>query len=242
MNPSNHRFTPEPDTKPASALPNTHSEVPVRDTRPRSEIRCGSMTVSLGRTPLVMGILNVTPDSFSDGGQHVDPRAAVSHALDMCAAGAHIVDVGGESTRPGSDPVTAGVELDRVLPVIAALSEARERGVPISIDTRRAEVADAALRRGCHMINDVSATSDPEMVEVLRNHPGVPIVLMHMKGDPKAMQETPYYDDVVAEVAGNVSLLGRAKKRTLRFREPTAGTSRVLETAQAGRGSGRADP
>jgi dihydropteroate synthase len=151
-----------------------------------------------------MGILNVTPDSFSDGGQFVNPGTAVSHALQMCDACAHIVDVGGESTRPGSDPVSASAELDRVLPVIDALMTARRSGeatgVPISIDTRRAEVADAALRRGCRMINDVSAASDSEMVDVLRDHPDVPIVLMHMRGDPKGMQEAPHYEDVVAEV------------------------------------------
>jgi dihydropteroate synthase len=207
MNTFDPRFNPETGSKPVSTSPKDaqgiDAAVPVRGVRPR-EIRCGSMTLALGRRPLVMGILNVTPDSFSDGGRFIDPGAAVSHALEMCDAGADIVDIGGESTRPGSDPVSAGVELDRVLPVIDALTNARgsskATGVPISIDTRRAEVADAALRRGCHMINDVSAASDSEMADVLRDHPDVPIVLMHMKGDPKAMQEAPYYDDVVAEV------------------------------------------
>jgi dihydropteroate synthase len=155
-----------------------------------------------------MGVVNVTPDSFSDGGQYLDPEDAVARALAVQKAGAHIIDVGGESTRPGAQPVTAGEELDRVLPVIDALAKRAQRGetqVPVSIDTRKAEVADVALRRGCHIVNDVSAASDPEMAGVLRDHPRVPIVLMHMKGDPATMQETPHYDDVVGEVSTYLS-------------------------------------
>ena len=151
-----------------------------------------------------MGVLNVTPDSFSDGGQYFEPGAAVARALALQKAGAHIIDVGGESTRPGAQPVSAGEELDRVFPVIDALAKLAEQGeaqTAISIDTRKAEVADVALRRGCHIINDVSAASDPEMVGVLRDHPRVPIVLMHTKGDPATMQTAPYYDDVVGEVS-----------------------------------------
>ena len=120
-----------------------------------------------------------TPDFDSEGAE-AEPEEPEAEADDQ--GGAH--------------PVSAGQELDRVLPVIDALKEARERGglrnVPVSIDTRKAEVADEALRRGCHMINDVSAASDPEMVEVLHRHPHVPIILMHMKGDPKTMQEAPH--------------------------------------------------
>jgi dihydropteroate synthase len=163
------------------------------------------MTLALGRTPRVMGVLNVTPDSFSDGGRYADTESAVEHALAMFEAGVHVVDVGGESTRPGAGPVSAGDELDRVLPVVDALAHLRERDrapeIPVSIDTRKAEVADEALKRGCHMVNDVSAASDPEMVGVLCDHPNVPIVLMHMRGDPGNMQEAPRYDDVVNEVA-----------------------------------------
>jgi dihydropteroate synthase len=162
------------------------------------------MSLPLGRIPLIMGILNVTPDSFSDGGRFADPESAVSQALAMCEAGASIIDIGGESTRPGSEPVTAGEELDRVLPVIDSLAAMQRSGsmdsVPISIDTRKAEVADVALGRGCHMINDVSAGSDPEMVEILQNRRDVPIILMHMRGDPRTMQDAPHYDDVVGEV------------------------------------------
>jgi dihydropteroate synthase len=181
--------------------------VPVHRVRP-DEIACGTLKLPLGPTPRVMGILNVTPDSFSDGGRYPDASSAVEHALAMHAAGAHIIDVGGESTRPGSQPVSAGEELDRVLPVIDALTktaEFDEAPFPVSIDTRKAEVADAALRHGCHMVNDVSAGSDSEMADVLRDHPRVPIVLMHMKGDPTTMQESPQYDDVVREVSDYLS-------------------------------------
>jgi dihydropteroate synthase len=155
-----------------------------------------------------MGILNVTPDSFSDGGRYFDAGTAVRHALVMRAAGADILDVGGESTRPGARPVSAGEELDRVLPVIEALTQSPEfveAPLPISVDTRKAEVADVALRKGCTMINDVSAASDPEMAGVLRDHAAVPIVLMHMKGEPTTMQESPRYDDVVREVSDFLS-------------------------------------
>jgi dihydropteroate synthase len=181
--------------------------VPAHRVRPEV-ISCGSLTVALGRTPRVMGVLNVTPDSFSDGGQFFDVGNAVEHALSMRTAGAHIIDIGGESTRPGAQPVSAGEELDRVLPVIDALTqmtEFTEARLPISIDTRKAEVADVALRRGCHMVNDISAASDTEMVGVLREYPRVPIVLMHMKGDPTTMQESPHYEDVVREVSDYLS-------------------------------------
>lgn len=164
--------------------------------------------MTLGRSPRIMGVLNVTPDSFSDGGRYHDSKAAIDRALEMCSEGAHIIDVGGESTRPGSRPASAGEELDRVIPVIDAVTRLEkygERQVPISIDTRKAEVADVALRRGCHIINDVSAASDPEMAGVLRDHPGVPIVLMHMRGDPATMQDAPHYDDVVLEVSAYLS-------------------------------------
>jgi len=160
-----------------------------------------------------MGILNVTPDSFSDGGRYRGVETALEHASWMREAGAHIIDVGGESTRPGAPPVSAGEELDRVLPVIDALLKMGDDGgeqLPISIDTRKAEVADEALRRGCHMVNDVSAADDPEMPDVLRDHPGIPVVLMHMRGNPEAMQRAPRYDDVVAEVCA--FLTGRAEE------------------------------
>jgi dihydropteroate synthase len=145
-----------------------------------------------------MGILNVTPDSFSEGGRFFDRDDAVKHAVQMVADGADIVDVGGESTRPGSDPVAADEELDRVLPVIERLIEEIPH-TPISIDTRKAAVAIRALEMGATILNDVSAGADPEMLSVVRERDAA-VVLMHMKGEPKTMQAAPTYEDVVGEV------------------------------------------
>ena len=144
-----------------------------------------------------MGILNVTPDSFSDGGRFLDQGAAIEHGLRMVDEGADFVDVGGESTRPGSDPVSAEEERDRVLPVIETL--ASKVPIPISIDTRKPSVAKAALDVGATIVNDVSSGLDPEMFDVVRDV-RAGMVLMHMKGEPKTMQEAPRYDDVVEEV------------------------------------------
>jgi dihydropteroate synthase len=149
--------------------------------------------------PAVMGVVNVTPDSFSDGGAYLDPAAAIAHGLELAAEGADVLDVGGESTRPGSDPVPLEVELERVLPVIEGL--VRETDVPVSIDTVKAEVAARAIRAGAALVNDVTALRhDPSMAEVVAGA-GVPVCLMHMLGEPKTMQDDPRYDDVVAEVA-----------------------------------------
>jgi dihydropteroate synthase len=145
-----------------------------------------------------MGILNVTPDSFSEGGRFFDRYDAVKHAAQMVTDGADIVDVGGESTRPGSDPIPADEELKRVLPVIERIVEEIPH-TPISIDTRKAAVASAALEAGATIVNDVSAGADPAMFDVVREHDAA-VVLMHMKGEPKTMQEAPMYDDVVGEV------------------------------------------
>jgi dihydropteroate synthase len=144
-----------------------------------------------------MGIINVTPDSFSDGGNLRSTDAAIGHARALAAAGAMIVDVGGESTRPGARPVAIDDELDRIIPVIRKL--AADGDVIISVDTRRAEVAAAAISAGAHMINDVSAMSDANMLDVCAGT-GTPMVLMHMKGLPESMQHDPRYDDVVEEV------------------------------------------
>jgi dihydropteroate synthase len=146
-----------------------------------------------------MGIINVTPDSFSDGGRFVDAEVAVAAGIDMATDGADILDVGGESTRPGSDPVPVEHELDRVVPVIKRL--AAELDVPISVDTRRADVAQAALEVGATIVNDVTAGSDPAMFEVVRKA-DAGMVLMHMRGEPKTMQQQTDYGDVVAEVKG----------------------------------------
>jgi dihydropteroate synthase len=145
-----------------------------------------------------MGVVNVTPDSFSDGGHYLDPAAAIACGEQMAAEGAGIIDVGGESTRPFSDPITTEEEIDRVVPVIETLATRIHQ--PISIDTMKAAVADRALAAGAAMINDISAmTFDPEMVGVARAG-DVPVVLMHMQGTPKTMQARPIYNDVTAEV------------------------------------------
>nr|WP_184138153.1 dihydropteroate synthase [Deinococcus humi] len=143
-----------------------------------------------------MGILNVTPDSFSDGGQHLGVQAALASARAMRDAGVLMVDIGGESTRPGADPVPADVELDRVLPVIRGLAG---ENVLLSVDTLKPEVAQAALRAGAHVVNDVGGLRDPEMQQVCAEA-GAPACLMHMQGEPRTMQANPQYDDVVAEV------------------------------------------
>ena len=146
--------------------------------------------------PLVMGILNTTPDSFSDGGLFVTLDAAVAHGRAMAAAGADIIDVGGESTRPGSVGVDAATELDRVIAVITALAD---DGTAVSVDTTKPEVAAAALEAGAVVINDVSALRSPGMAELVADS-GAGVVLMHMLGEPRSMQDEPVYDDVVEEV------------------------------------------
>jgi dihydropteroate synthase len=144
---------------------------------------------------LLMGVLNVTPDSFSDGGKFPDVDRAVAHALEMARAGADIIDVGGESSRPGAVPVSADEELRRVVPVIERL-----RDLVVSVDTTKAEVAEKALAAGARIVNDISALSfDPQMVDVVRDA-GAGAVLMHMQGTPQTMQQKPRYDDVVVEV------------------------------------------
>jgi dihydropteroate synthase len=160
--------------------------------------RVGDRAFDCSERTLVMGILNVTPDSFSDGGRFLDRATAVAHATLMVDDGADILDVGGESTRPGSAPVSADEELERVHPVIERLAELHP-GVPISIDTRKAEVAAEALDAGATIVNDVSGGADPAMFDVVRDREAA-IVLMHMQGDPTTMQEAPHYDDVVGEV------------------------------------------
>ena len=148
--------------------------------------------------PSIMGVVNVTPDSFSDGGLYLAADDALAQGLALVREGAAIVDIGGESTRPGSEPVPADEELRRVLPVVEALAE--RVGAPISVDTTKAEVARRALDAGAALVNDVSALrADPAMVEVVAEL-GAPVCLMHMQGAPKTMQEDPHYDDVVDDV------------------------------------------
>ena len=160
--------------------------------------RIGERVFDCSERTLVMGILNVTPDSFSDGGRFLDRATAVAHATRMVDDGADILDVGGESTRPGSTPVSADEELERVHPVIERLAELHP-AVPISIDTRKTDVAAEALDAGATIVNDVSAGADPAMFDLVRDREAA-VVLMHMQGDPTTMQEGPHYDDVVGEV------------------------------------------
>lgn len=145
----------------------------------------------------LMGVVNTTPDSFSDGGLYVTEDAAVAHARQLAADGAFVVDIGGESTRPGADVVPLDVELARTIPVIERI--AGDGNVLVSVDTRKPQVAAAALAAGAHLVNDVGGLRDPAMVEVCAAA-GVPAVVMHMRGDPATMQDDPQYDDVVAEV------------------------------------------
>jgi len=152
-----------------------------------------------GALPLLMGIVNVTPDSFSDGGQFLDPQAALAHAHRLIAEGADVLDIGGESTRPGAAPVDEAEEIARVIPVIEAVR--RESDIPISIDTMKAAVARAAVMAGATMWNDVTALSlAPDSVATAAEL-GCEVVLMHMQGEPRTMQAAPRYDDVVAEVS-----------------------------------------
>jgi len=153
---------------------------------------------------LVMGALNVTPDSFSDGGLYSDAGSAVARGLEMLGEGADLVDVGGESTRPGAEPVGAEEEMRRVIPVVRSLAAA---GAVVSIDTAKAEVAAAALAAGAAVVNDITALGDPGMAGTVAAA-GAGLVLLHMQGTPRTMQEDPRYDDVVAEVAR--FLAGRA--------------------------------
>jgi dihydropteroate synthase len=160
--------------------------------------RCGDRVLLLGERTIVMGVLNVTPDSFSDGGLFADTETAVAHGARLIDEGADIVDVGGESTRPGAAPVDPDEERRRVVPVIEGLGRARPDAV-LSVDTRRADVARAALDAGATIVNDVGAGRDPEMLSLLTGG-SAGLVLMHMRGEPRTMQDDPHYDDVVAEV------------------------------------------
>ena len=155
-------------------------------------------TLRTGKRTLIMGILNVTPDSFYDGGKYSSVESALERAREMVEEGADIIDVGGESSRPGSLPVSKDEELSRILPVIKAISD--ELDVPISVDTYRAEVAEEAIKAGAGMVNDITAMGgDDGMAKVVSEH-GVPICLMHMKGTPQNMQKNPHYDDTMAEI------------------------------------------
>jgi dihydropteroate synthase len=160
--------------------------------------RVGSTDHLLGAFPWIMGILNATPDSFSDGGRFLDEGAAVAHALELIADGADILDVGGESTRPGSQPVGLEEELRRVLPVVRRL--AKEADVLISIDTTKAEVARQAIEAGAHIVNDISGLRLDEQMAVVCRDSQAAVICMHMQGTPQTMQKDPTYKDVVADI------------------------------------------
>jgi dihydropteroate synthase len=169
------------------------------------------LKIDTGRT-CIMGVLNVTPDSFYDKGKFFNKDEAVKHAVDMVREGAGIIDIGGESTRPGAEVVPVAKELDRIIPVIRAIS--KKTLVPISIDTRKAVVAEEALKCGASIVNDISALRfDPEMASVIAGY-GATCVLMHMKGSPKDMQDAPVYGNVIKEIISFFKEAIRKAKRS----------------------------
>ncbi len=163
------------------------------------KIDCRGKVLELGRATRVMGILNITPDSFSDGGLYYDPEKALTHAREMAAAGADIIDIGGESTRPGAQPLTEEEELARIIPIIERLS--RELAVPISVDTYKSRVAEKAVHAGASIVNDISGLRfSPEMAKVVAGS-GAGLVIMHIKGTPRDMQQNPVYADIIGEIS-----------------------------------------
>lgn len=194
---------------------------------PYWQVRTRSLDLS---RPLLMGIVNVTPDSFSDGGSHLATSAAIQHGRSLVRAGADLVDVGGESTRPGAEAVDAATEKERVLPVVRALAD---EGVVVSIDTAKAEVAAEAVEAGAEVINDVTAGADPAMLGEMASS-GAGVVLMHMKGTPRTMQDDPRYEDVVAEVKEFLVARAQAAEkegvaRTAIFVDPGIGFGKTVD-------------
>ncbi|MEK7269139.1 MAG: dihydropteroate synthase, partial [Nitrospirota bacterium] len=154
--------------------------------------------IPLDAGPLIMGVLNVTPDSFSDGGRYLDPDAAVAHAVAMAEQGADLIDIGAESTRPGSDPVDEKEEIRRLIPVVGAVC--RKVSVPVSVDTTKAAVARKALDAGAAIVNDISALRFDPLMKAVVAEAGAGLVLLHMQGTPKTMQQAPSYRDVIEEI------------------------------------------
>lgn len=180
--------------------------------RPHYDLKVAGRKVRLGERTLIMGVVNVTPDSFSDGGRYLDPARAVAHGLELARQGADWIDVGGESTRPGSKPIPAEEELRRVLPVIRGL-RARLRSLPISIDTTKAEVAEEAVRAGAAILNDVSGLRfDPRLAEVARRY-RTPLILMQLRGRPESMQRKPFPQSIGRSLE---AALERAIRRALK--------------------------
>jgi dihydropteroate synthase len=167
--------------------------------RKKFRLKLRSRTLVLGERTLVMGVLNVTPDSFSDGGKYDQPGIAIEHALALELAGADLLDIGGESTRPGSEAPSASQELDRILPVLEGLRGRLK--VPISVDTRRSAVAQLAVQAGAELINDVSGLKNDARIAEIAAKYGVPLILMHMRGEPGTMQRGPFARDVLKDVA-----------------------------------------
>ena len=182
--------------------------------RKRYRLRLRSRALILGERTLILGVLNITPDSFSDGGAYLDSAAAIARALQIEQDGADILDIGGESTRPGAAAISSEEELRRILPVIRVLRD--KLRIPMSVDTRKAEVAEAALSAGVEMLNDVSGLrADPRLAEVARRA-RVPLILMHMRGTPETMQRGPFARDVVRDVtAGLRDSIARARRARL---------------------------
>ena len=179
--------------------------------RRKFRLRLPSRTLLLGEHTLVMGVLNVTPDSFSDGGLFLDPEAAAARAIAMERAGADIIDIGGESTRPGSTGISMNEELRRVLPVLAALRG--KLGIPISVDTSKSQVAEAAAAAGAEILNDVTALRhDPQIAEVAGRRK-LPLILMHMRGEPATMQKKPFARDVLRDVIAGLRRAVAAARR-----------------------------
>ena len=179
--------------------------------RKKFRLKLPSRTLTLGERTLVMGVLNVTPDSFSDGGKFFDVDAAAARALEIERAGADILDVGGESTRPGSEGIPASEEMRRVIPVLEKLRGKLK--IPVSIDTNKSEVAEAAIFQGAEIVNDVTALrTDPRLAEVAAKH-GVPLILMHMRGDPRTMQEKPFARDALHDVTTGLKRAVAAARR-----------------------------
>ena len=192
-------------------------------------LRCGRFELLLNR-PLVMGVVNVTPDSFSDGGQHQNAEAAIAHAFALVDEGADILDIGGESTRPGAQQISVQTEWKRIAPVLEALLAA---GVPVSVDTRHAEVMRLALALGVDMINDVQGFRDPASIDAVAGTQAA-LCVMHMRGEPATMQQAPVYRDVVAEVrsflaARLAELRGRGIARDQLLVDPGIGFGKTLE-------------
>ncbi|MCK4653662.1 MAG: dihydropteroate synthase [Candidatus Cloacimonetes bacterium] len=166
--------------------------------KPAKSINCNGKILDLSRIK-IMGVLNVTPNSFSDGTKFLDTGKAVEHALEMINEGADIIDIGGESTRPNAEKIDIQTEMDRVIPVIEKLQQ--ETDIPISIDTYKAEVAEKAIEKGASIVNEISALRfDNKMVDVLKKYRNIPVILMHMQGTPQTMQKNPYYEDTIEEI------------------------------------------